>query len=451
MSSLFAGCQIKAESKLGEGSRFSFRLPKGIARRTHQLLGIFIMLFVLLSASVQPCEAKKTNGIRQRHNHHKTNVDANLQRADDFADSAYFSNISGTYQRTLAFADSSRHYLNAFYLSKYPDGKYLMVAHPEVGMAAELSWIHSGLPTNYHVILDLRNESAVAALALHQWSLYQSNNKVYTQLFREISADNTLDIYVHTMQQSENSKTVAVVLLILLLLQLPLAYYLLYYRHVLSYRFAMIEQTKAKRTDEAEQESLKLELMTDELHRAEYENDKLHISNSVLDNCLSTLKHETMYYPSRIRQLIDSQPDDVDSLKELVDYYKSLYSLLSAQAMEQVEGNIKADDFLNRYLVSLMRGNSKDYHTGVAEIPGSAYVRYWIDQQDVAYDAALHAQLFTPLTGDLRYLLCRQIVRELGEITNLRGCGIKACRGDKGCLRIEAVLPARIKWKILKS
>ena len=75
-----------------------------------------------------------------------------------------------------------------------------MVAHPEVGMAAELSWIRSGLPTNYHVILDLRNESAVAALTLHQWSLYQSNNKVYTQLFREISADNTLDNYVHTMQ-----------------------------------------------------------------------------------------------------------------------------------------------------------------------------------------------------------------------------------------------------------
>ena len=84
--------------------------------------------------------------------------------------------------------------------------------------------------------------------------------------------------------------------------------------------------------------------------------------------------------------------------------------------MEQVEGNIKADDFLNRYLVSLMRGNSKDYHTGVAEIPGSAYVRYWIDQQDVAYDAALHAQLFTPLTGDLRYLLCRQIVRNWARL-----------------------------------
>ena len=55
-------------------------------------------------------------------------------------------------------------------------------------MAAELYWMREGLRTNYHVILDLRNECAVAALALHQWSLYQSNNKVYTQLFREISA-----------------------------------------------------------------------------------------------------------------------------------------------------------------------------------------------------------------------------------------------------------------------
>ncbi len=41
------------------------------------------------------------------------------------------------------------------------------------------------------------------------------------------------------MQTSENSKAVAIVLLILLLLQLPLAYYLLYYRHILRYRYAV--------------------------------------------------------------------------------------------------------------------------------------------------------------------------------------------------------------------
>ncbi len=59
-------------------------------------------------------------------------------------------------------------------------------------------------------------------------------------------------------------------------------------------------------------EATNIEMAEDELHRAEYENEKFHISNSVLDNCLSTLKHETMYYPSRISQLIDSTPDDVD-------------------------------------------------------------------------------------------------------------------------------------------
>ena len=32
-------------------------------------------------------------------------------------------------------------------------------------MAAELSWIRSGLPTNYHVILDLRNECAVTSMS----------------------------------------------------------------------------------------------------------------------------------------------------------------------------------------------------------------------------------------------------------------------------------------------
>lgn len=63
-------------------------------------------------------------------------------------------------------------------------------------------------------------------------------------------------------------------------------------------------------------EAMNIEMAEDDLHRAEYENDKLHIANSVLDNCLSTLKHETMYYPSRIRQLIDTTPDDVTSLHD---------------------------------------------------------------------------------------------------------------------------------------
>ena len=443
MSSLFGVCQIQAESQVGEGSIFTFRLPRGIQRRASHVVGSVALLLALALMPVGGW-AKKASQTHHHHDKKEYRQSLDLQRADDFADSAYFSNINGTYERTLDFADSARCYLNRHYLSLHPDGKYLMVSHPQVGEAAELHWWHDSVPTNYDVILDLRNESAVAALALHKWSLYDSNNKVYTQLFRDRSADRTLDDYVRTMQSSENSKTVAVILLVILLLQLPLAYYLLYYRHVLSYRFAVVEKAREQSISHAENEELSLEMAEDELHRAEYENDKLHISNSVLDNCLSTLKHETMYYPSRIRQLIDGDRSDVASLRELVDYYKSLYTMLSAQAMEQVEGNVKYDKFLNHWLGELMKGKAKKCTTGIIQQSGSDYAVLYVEQQDVRYDASQHAQLFTPLTSDLRYLLCRQIVRELGEVTNLRGCGIQAKSGDGGCLRIEAVVPVRI-------
>ena len=437
---------------------------------------------------------------KHRTDRHRGNKQTSrlLQKAASYADSAYFSNINGTYERTLAMADSSRSYLNRYYLTLNPDGKYLMVAHPMKGTAAEIHWLHDSLPTNYEVILDIRNESAVAALALHKWELYDSNNKVYTQLFRERSADNSLDNYVRTMQTSENSKAVAIVLLIILLLQLPLAYYLLYYRHILRYRYAVekinainkvllsgdsntdkqkqitgiwtpsgsnnirnvqlfpqlnevverISQALKQSIDMQQNEATNIEMAEDELHRAEYENGKLHIANSVLDNCLSTLKHETMYYPSRIRQLIDSTPEDVTSLQELVDYYKAIYTMLSAQAMEQVEGTVKCDADLLAYLRKLITGGVKNF-TYQEATSSSAYVTCQYILHDIPFDATRHPHLFTPLTSDMKYLVARQIVREIGEATNLRGCGILAKPSSDGKLMIEIVLPEKIiKTKI---
>lgn len=474
VSSIFAGCDIRVESEVGKGSKFSFRLPRGVQRKVLMFLLLFASLLSFLPESAF-ASAKMSPA---------------LLRADDYADSAYFSNINGTYEHTLAMADSARLYLNRYYLSLHPNGNCLMVTYPEVNTAAEIKWLRDSLPSNYQVILDLRNESAIAALALHRWSLYECNNKVYTQLFREMSLDNTLPNYVRTMQQSKNSKTVAVILLIILLLQLPLAYYLLYYRHVLRFRFALeqvneinklllsdldnqqklekiqaiwnkhqslrtinkqlndvvnqIEQALQASIDLAKGEAVNIELAEDELRRAEYENDKLHISNSVLDNCLSTLKHETMYYPSHIRQLIDTDAKDVNSLHELVDYYKSLYTMLSAQAMEQVVANVKYDKFLNDYLLhSLLKSN----HTvceQVAKQNGSPYSLVELELMDVKYDEYLHAELFTPLTSDLKYLLARQIVREIGEVTNLRGCGILSSRSEAGNLKISILLPTKV-------
>lgn len=489
VSSIFSVCSIFAESELGKGSRFVFRLPRGIGGRLKSLSVGLVGLVGLMAMTCLPQQVIAQNTLRhQRGNAPNHRLPLNLQRADIFADSAYFSNINGEYERTLQYADSARSYLNRHYLSLHPGGKVLMTASPSDVLPAELLWYQDSLPTNYYVILDLRNESAVAALALHKWDLYRSNNKVYTQLYREMGADSTLPAYVRTMQLSENSKTVAIVLLILLLLQLPLAYYLLYYRHVLTFRFAVekvneinrillsdatdevklqrIRQTWNKRgvrlhglnaqlgdvVDQIElalQESMRrtaaetydMEMTEDELHKAEYENGRLHVSCSVLDNCLSTLKHETMYYPSRIRQLVENDPSDVQSLHELVDYYKSLYTMLSAQAMEQVELNVKNDKFLRQYLFDLLTSGAGIVEIRVEDLPDSPYAVCRVEMQEVDYDEQLHHRLFTPLTHDMKYLVCRQIVREIGEVTNLRGCGISARSSAAGKLMIEIVLP----------
>ncbi len=396
MSQLFSLCTLQAESKKGSGSRFFFRLPKGVVR---------VLLWGLWMAAMgQPLTA----------NSKPQTVNSSLARAHIYADSAYFSNINGTFDRTLLFADSCRQCLNNHYLQQHPHGKLLMTAQGDKGMPAEIQWLHDGVETNYQIVLDIRNESAIAALALHEWALYMYNNKVYTQLFKEMSADVTLDDYCRTMQQSRQNKRVAVILLLVLLVLIVPAYYMLYYRHRLYQRF------RKERTQQAD-----LEMADDELRRAELENANLHIANSVLDNCLSTLKHETMYYPSRIRQLIDT--GDIGSLAEVTAYYRDLYGILIRQAIGQVEKvklhirpmelygqYVLADENMVRYLFELLKAKKTNVSLR--------------DERYVVYDVMPAGSLTA-----IDFLLCRQIVRDHGEATNRHSCGITI---DENSVRI---------------
>ena len=489
-SRMFDKCDISVQSGVGKGSRFAFRLPVG----RMLLLSLLIALFSCLPLGSAWAKMQKSHGSHHLHKRTAVQKPLNLQRADQYADSAYFSNVNGHYERTLAFADSAREYLNRHYLSIRPKGTFLMVKYPKSGAIAELQWLRDSLPTDYNVILDIRNESAVAALALHQWDQYASNNKVYTQLFREMSADNMLDEYVRTMEVSKNSKNVAVVLLILLLLQLPLAYYLLYYRHILRYRFAVdkvntinqillssssdkeklqrigeIWDEKTSRRANSEQlnevvvriekalndgiadvrkDYSRLELLEDEIHRTEYEGDKLYVANQVLDNCLSALKHETMYYPSRIRQLIETNPDDVESLRELIEYYKSVYTMLSTQAMEQAKGMVKLDYHLLELLFEILIANTKKCDIRIETTDGNPYAEVYVKQHESAYVSRQISDFFSSTTVDVNYLVARQIAREVGDITNLRGCGLSSTAGSDGSAIIKAVLPIAVVKRI---
>ena len=59
------------------------------------------------------------------------------------------------------------------------------------------------------------------------------------------------------------------------------------------------------------------------------------------------------------------------------------------------------------------------------------------------------AALFTPLSININYMVCRQIVREIGETTNLRGCGIQATRlSDDSGTQIDITLPRQLNIKL---
>ena len=289
-------------------------------------------------------------------------------------------------------------------------------------LPAEIQWLHDSVDINYQVILDIRNESAVAALALHEWQLYTYNNKVYTQLFKELSADNTLTDYCRIMQQSQSNKRIAIILLIVILLLIVPAYYMLYYRHRLYERHCR----ERMQLDN-------LELADDELHRVELEDSKLHVANSVLDNCLSALKHETMYYPSHIRQLVDK--GDIGSLSEVTLYYRELYGMLSAQAMRQVEqvkmhvsrttflGHpVLGNDNMLRYLADILKPQSVE-----AQQKDDHYIVFTITRQE-------------PLS-EIDYLRCRQIVRDHGDATHRRACGITINSKQSSLNSITLTLP----------
>lgn len=473
VSSLFNVCDIRAESSLGKGSKFTFRLPKGILRKAFMLL----MLLLPCATSLQ---AKQ----------HDTKE---LKMARQFSDSTYFCNINGEYERTLQYADSAIYYLNLAYRKLQPKGRFLMKdTGDQSDSAAEIGWFRDGVDLDYGIILSLRNECAVAALALHDWNRYHYNNNVYTQLYRESTADESLGIYVKTLQKTMNAKIVAIILLVLLLVMIYPAYYFLYYRHRVYYRICVekinqinkvllsdksteqkLEEINLLWTDQqkrsvrdssltkplnklvgeivkALEDSIniykerndKIEFAEDELNKSKYEDGKLHISNSVLDNCLSTLKHETMYYPSRIRQLIDGTDANLESISELANYYKSLYAMLSLQCMRQVEGNVKYDHEILKYLFELLKKQTGYNNITIAtsEVsPRYFHVNMLADNLQLSDDE--RKNLFTPFTRDVSFLLCRQIVREIGEVTNARGCGIVAELNAEGKNEIVIILP----------
>lgn len=491
ISQIFSVCGLFAESEKGRGSRFYFRLPYGFMRCVIALIGIFI--------SVLPVCADKSGEIG--------NIDVGrrgqvlLKQAAAYADSAYYSNVNGTYKRTLQFADSTIIYLNEYYKLLYPRGrKFMSISDNGRSLPAEIVWFHEKIKTDYDVILDIRNECAVAALALHDWELYMYNNKIYTRLFKERSADKGLADYCVAMQESRTNKTIAIFILVFLFVVILAAYYFLYYRHVLYFRFCVenieninrillssisneekltfinnvdttrypdvlkgiiqkIRKALVQSVDAEKEKALNIELAEDELRRVNYETEKLYISNNVIDNCLSTLKHETMYYPSRIRQLVDDTDRNIDAINEVAVYYKELYSILCEQIRRQtdtvvyecrsvemkdivgIDCRVLGDKTLIVYLFDILK---KYFDYKNIDVETSRNSEKYLIFSFLCHGSKIKVQhgvdYFMPTVENIPLLICRQIVRENGKQTNLHGCGIEICQDMQDTFKIKIIL-----------
>ena len=458
-SNLFQCCDLFVKSEENKGTTFSFRLPIG------RLMSIALFLMTALSIPA------------------KSSLDLHLENATAYADSLYTSNINSDFSASLVFADSCIEELNHAYSITYPKGNnFLTIFDEESNNFPEIIWYRNGVNIDYGIILSLRNEAAVAALALHDWALYDYNNKTYTQLFRELSADNSISTYAKEIERSSADKKVAAVILSLLILLIILVFYFSYYQKHLRYqklaeRLNQINkillssltteeklskisaiwpknerqiqninskvyvdlissvdsiETLLEDTLAIEKEMQdRVENDTDEINLLSFENDRLHVVNNILDNCLSTLKHETMYYPARLHRLLDEDIKDIKSIADMAVYYREVFTLLSMQASRQIGIALRPDNDSYNYLAFLLKkiNQDKDISWRVVSKDG-VHISYMIVLDKINLTPVQLQNIFTPETVDFRFLTCRQLVREIGEWTGLRMCGIDVSQAD---------------------
>lgn len=647
---LFRGCVFDVESELGKGSRFYFRLPSGVRKAMGVLLLCLLLPLGMVSCLHDPIPPMLQDGdsiVVVTDSAYEDLLDV----ASDYANAAYFANVDENYELALQYIDSAMLFLNEHY-EKYarPDRPHRYMKLVGEGTPAEISWWNELFDSDYHVILDIRNEASVAFLALKQLDAYSYNNSAFTDLYKLQGEDQTLEAYCRQLERSNTNKTVGIILCFVLLIISLVGYYFLYMRKRLQNRlnleqvleinqkvFAaslvrpqeqenaealqreestlkeipqrivdeafgsvnelltidrmgiavynetthrleyasrpgqempeMVEQCFSsgkylseqhlqaiplmveaggehqcvgvlylERREGTEQETDRLlfelvaryvaivvfnavvklatkyrdiESAHEETRRASWEDSMLHVQNMVLDNCLSTIKHETIYYPNKIKQIVGrlnaqnlsetEEREAVETMTELIEYYKGIFAILSSCASRQLEEVtfrrtvIPVQELLDatgKYFKKLMKNRPERIDLEIepmeAKVIGDVnqlrfllenlidealtvredgvirlqarkdneYVRFLFTDTRREKSVEELNQLFYPnlarMTsgekGELRgteYLVCKQIIRDHDEFAGRRGCRINAEPAEGGGFTVYFTIPRR--------
>ena len=482
-NALFRVCQMGIDSAVGEGSRFWFRLPRVV---TAVVVGWFLMWSTPLSAQPQV-------------------------RA--LADTVYYCNVEGRYAEALHYADSAFQIISRNHVTHHRNNHERLTLTDTGTEAIELVWLQRGEPVDFSLLLGLRNEIAVAALALKDWELYRYNNTIYTRLYKLSNQDTTLETFCEQTERAQQRDRYGLFILVALILLSIVAFYLLWALPRLRFRKQLkrlneqeLQQLQAAKEVEREQRQEDIELAEDEHHRRLYEEERLHVQNQIIDNCLSTIKHETMYYPGRIQQLArrlqttaDIDMNLLDTLAETADYYKEVHTLLSEQAQRQSEAvnfrrrNIQADELLeavsqrckalsrktemeivldtdNRLgdlyfrgdpdLIEMLMEQLIEAEAVLTKGQGSGelqtlplrlmvkadgtFARFTLENQFLALEEDTLHDLFMPHDGGVPFLVAKQIIREHDTFLGHPGCRIAGEPFDEGHV-LWFTLPLNIK------
>lgn len=404
ISSLFSVCDIFAQSVAGKGTTVSFRLPLVI-----KTLLLFMTLGLVNAASCFAGNVDKELSDREKE-------------AAAYCDSLYQCNIDGRYAKAMLYADSCH------------------------------AIVRQDTTIDVGIRLSLYNETAIAALALHQWDTYVYYNYLFTNLYKEYTADASLPSYCETMERNRQKANIAMLIVLLLIVSLVPVFWYAYLRHLLRFHKGIRE---------------KKQYLKEQTRKLVMECDHLHLINNIQDNQLSALKHETMYYPVRIKQLI-SAGDDADDLQATVKYYSELYGMLGMQAMGRltaacsflvekilltdvfkhiaVNGNVASITVIaNRELmvylgVLLRRNNGGRIPQCAITLSVDKYVTLTFTMAANRRLAAYANDLFTSSTPNIDFLVMRQIVRETGSASLHYGAGISA-EVREGVACISIILP----------
>lgn len=242
--------------------------------------------------------------------------------------------------------------------------------------------------------MHIENEIAFASQSLHLWDEYRNHNKQCARLHRILTADPNLPVYAQQLHTLKSEISGALFLTIMLFLC------------SLFFLVLVIRRSRRRRGEMLRQEEMQV-LQSEALNRVQYELDRVHIQNRILDNCLSTIKHETMYYPARIQRMALSGDTDVSELMQLINYYSEVYTILLEQAQRQISTRLIMDE-------SLLSELKHRIMSAINNAPSSVIVSEngnIIEIRVRPLNTHIPENLFTLDAGNLDAFVAREIVR----------------------------------------